>query len=266
MNIIAVDDEQFALELCEATIRDVLPECSLSAFVTPSKALSYAENNQVDVAFLDIEMGSMSGIELARRLQAIYGRTNIVFVTGYSEYALDSYAIGVADYLLKPLSRKLVARALEQLRFPVGARPDTRARVYTFGNFEIFANGRPLLFTYAKTKELLAYLVHREGAMCDNNEILAVLWEEKTDTPSLKSQFRNVVSDLMRRLKSEGLEDIVLKKHGQMAVIPDKFLCDYYDFLKGVPYAVQRYAGEYMAQYSWAEAANSWLMRRERTP
>jgi len=112
MNIIAVDDEQFALELCEQTIRDVLPGCSLSAFVTPSKALSYAEKNRVDIAFLDIEMGGMSGIELAKRLKAIYGKTNIVFVTGYSEYALDSYAVSATDYLLKPLSKKLALVAL----------------------------------------------------------------------------------------------------------------------------------------------------------
>ena len=262
MNVIAVDDEHYALELCAQTIKDVLPDCSLSTFAMSGKALAYAQEHQVDIAFLDIEMASMNGIALAQRLKDIYSKTNIVFVTGYSEYALASYALDTTDYLLKPLSSKLVARALERLRDPVAIKADKRLRVHTFGNFELFVDGRPLVFAYAKTKELFAYLVHRNGALCSNNEIIAALWEDKLDTPSLKSHFRNLVSDLMQTLKSENITDIIIRKHGYIAVETDKFTCDCYDFKQRVPYAIKSYAGEYMSQYNWAEYANSFFSKR----
>ena len=259
MNVIAVDDEKFALEISEQAIKNVLPDCTLFCFTSPSKSLAYAEKNPVDLAFLDIEMGGMNGIVLAKELKEIYGKTNIVFVTGHSEYALDSYTLDTTDYLLKPLSKELVIRAIERLRSPFEIKADKRVRVQTFGNFEVFVDGRPLLFTYAKTKELLAYLVHRKGAMCSNDEIIAVLWEDRTETLSLKSHLRNLVSDLMQMLKAKGLEDMILKKHGHISVVTDKFMCDYYDFFKCVPYAVKSYTGEYMAQYGWAEFINAYI-------
>ena len=263
MNIIAVDDEQFALEISEQAIREALPDATPVCFASPGRALAWARQNRVDIAFLDIEMGGMNGIVLAKMLQEIYDKTNIVFVTGYSHYAMDSYALlETSDYLLKPVSKDMVVRAVHRLRDPAAIRADTRVRIQAFGNFEIFVDNAPLVFSYAKTRELLAYLVHRRGALCSNNEIISMLWENKADTPALKSQFRNLVSDLMQTLKAKRLEDMVLKTHGHIAVMTDKFLCDYYDFHKGVPYAAKKYTGEYMAQYSWAECTNAWLGKR----
>lgn len=261
MNLIAVDDEKLALELSEKAIREALPESTLACFDMPSKALGYAKENKVDVAFLDIEMGGINGLELAKNLKDIYGKTNIVFITGYSQYALDSYSVKASEYLLKPVEKESILKAMENLRNPVNPKMNSKVFIQTFGNFELFIDGEPVVFTLAKTKELLAYLVDRRGAMCSNNEIMAVIWEDKEDTPSLKSNFRNLVSDLKNTLKSKGVPDILVKKRGFLGIAPGEFSCDAYDFMNSAPYAVNSYTGEYMMQYSWAEFSNSFRMK-----
>ena len=64
---------------------------------------------------------------------------------------------------------------LENLRYPAEDVP-AGVKVQCFGNFEVFVGGRPLSFKRSKSKELLAYLVDRNGATCTNGEMLAVLW------------------------------------------------------------------------------------------
>ena len=87
MHIIAVDDERLALVVC--------------SFRDPVKALEHLRDHSCDVAFLDIKMRGMTGLELARRVKELRSGTNIVFVTGYSEFALDAFHLYASGYLLK---------------------------------------------------------------------------------------------------------------------------------------------------------------------
>ena len=259
MRIIAVDDEPFAIWELRQAIGEAVPEGELSCFDTPAEALRYAAGAAVDIAFLDISLGGMNGLVLAKRLKDINGKTNIIFATGYSDYALDAFSVQASDYLLKPVTREAVARAMEHLRDPVAVASGKRMRVQTFGNFEVFVDGSPLDFARSKTKELFAYLVNRRGAFCGNDEIIAAIWEDKADSPALKSHFRHLVADLTQTLKHVGVASALIKKHGYLAVAPDEIQCDLYDFYSGKPAAVNSYTGEYMAQYSWAEFINAYL-------
>jgi len=259
MKIIAVDNEQFALQDLKQAIEEAVPGCEPACFGAPAEALRYASGTQVDVAFLDISLSGMNGLVLAKRLKDINGSTNIIFATGYSDYAVDAFSVEASDYLLKPVTREAVVNAMEHLRDPVAVKSGKRVCVQTFGNFEVFVDGSPLDFTRTKTKELLAYLVNRRGSFCGNDEIIAAIWEDKTDSQTLKSHFRHLVADLTQALKHEDIESILVKKHGYLAVDTDKFQCDLYDFYSGKPAAVNSYAGEYMAQYSWAEFINGYL-------
>jgi len=259
MKIIAVDDEPFALDDLRQAIKDALPDCELSCFGTASEALRYAAETAPDIAFLDISMSGMNGLALAKRLKDLSGKTNIVFATGFSEYAVDAFSVQASDYLLKPVTREAVARAVEHLREPVAEKSGQRVKVQTFGNFEVFVDGKPLTFSRIKTKELLAYLINRRGAYCNNDEITAAIWEDKADSQALKSHFRHLVADLTKTLTEKNIGSMLVKKHGHLAIDPGTFQCDLYDFYNGKADAVNRYAGEYMAQYSWAEFINGYL-------
>lgn len=119
MNIIAVDDEKLALETLTDSILKVMPDRAVHGFRKPEEALEFARENRCDVAFLDIKMRGMTGLELARQLKDIRGDINIIFVTGYSEYSLNAFRLYASDYLLKPATPDAVRQALKHLRTPV---------------------------------------------------------------------------------------------------------------------------------------------------
>jgi len=261
MNFIAVDDEVLTLKGMERIIKQAVPDCSLSCFSAPEDALEHAGENRVDIAFLDIEMGGMNGLELAKALKDIYGKTNIIFVTGYSQYAAESYEVNASGYLLKPITASAVIDAIKRLRDPIENKPDDlneqkheiKIQVQTFGNFEVFVDNKPLVFSRSKAKELFAYLVDRQGAFASTAEIAAVLWEDREYDRSLQSQVQVVIASMMKTFRDNDIIDLIIKEHNQMAVNKKGFKCDYYDFIKWEMSAVNSYYGEYMTNYSWAE-------------
>ena len=90
---------------------------------------------------------------------------------------------------------------------------------------------------------------------------MAVLWEDGPDTLSRQSNLRNLISDLRTTLSKAGAENVIRKERNTIAIDCSAVDCDYYDFLHHIPYAVNCYQGEYMAQYSWAEISSVSLTR-----
>lgn len=128
-----------------------------------------------------------------------------------------------------------------------------RIRSVTFGNFEVYYNGEPIKFGYKKTKELLAYLIDRRGAMCTNNEIIAVIWEDDDFGTDRQDYLKKLKQDLTKTFSELGSEDVVVKQRGQIGINPKRIECDYFKYLEGDSTILNSYQGEYMSQYSWAE-------------
>lgn len=257
MNIIAVDDEKIALEGLLNAIRKTTPESTAIGFTKAAEAYVYAGEHKIDVAFLDINLRTENGLDLAQKLQILYPEVNVIFTTGYDSFAADAFRLHASGYILKPVTPEKIKKEFSNLRFDpgeAGEEEDSKLLIRTFGNFEVFANGLPLKFQYRKTKELLAYLVDRRGAFCSTKELLSVLWEE--DEGDHSSYLKNVRSDLMNTLKSYGCEDVIVKSRGQIAIVPAKVNCDYYNYLK---VKGDGYNGEYMSQFSWAERTQASL-------
>lgn len=251
MNIIATDDEKLALEGLVNAIKEAEPAAQINGFHRAKEALSYAESHACDIAFLDIEMRDMNGLELAKRLKGFYPRINIVFVTGYTNYAGDALSLYVSGYVTKPATKEKIQREIQNLRHPIEIAPSNYIKVQTFGNFEVFVDNVPVNFKYTKTKELLAFLVDRKGALCTTGEIMSVLWEDAA--AKKRSYYSNLIVDLVSTMAALGYEDVIVKRRGKLGIVPQKIVCDCYDWNKGIAYAVNAYQGEYMSQYSWAE-------------
>ncbi len=255
MKILMADDEAFALRSIERAVLQAQPDAVLCPVPSASAAIEAITEKGFlpDVAFLDIKMPGMSGLELAKRIREISPHTNVIFVTAYSGYAVDAYGMHPSGYLMKPVTAEQVRAELDDLRYPAQPGQIHPLRVQCFGNFEVFANGRPLNFTYQKTKELFAYLIDRRGAACNTEELCALLWEGKPDTPELRGYLRKLSSDLTHTLASVGAEEVFVKKRNSFAVAPDQLDCDYYRMLHREIAAINTYTGEYMTQYSWAD-------------
>lgn len=115
MNIVYVDDEKPALDNFRLTVRNFPNIKNLQLFQSGKEALEYAKKNQIDAAFLDMEMQEMHGLELAKRLKKVNPNISIVFVTAYEQYALQAFGVDAIGYLLKPYTRQEVKKELEKI-------------------------------------------------------------------------------------------------------------------------------------------------------
>ena len=249
MTIIVVDDEKIILDGERKVIEACVGDARVLGFSSAEAALQFASENDVDVAFLDIEMADLNGIELAKRLKQHCRNLNIIFATAYNDYYRDAMALHASGYLLKPIRKEQVLAELEDLRYP---KRESREGMFVraFGSFEVFFNEKPLLFRYQKAKELFAYLVDRRGTVVSRDELVTILWGgEETHT----NYYKQVQKDLRDTLASVGMENILIKQRGVLGLLMKGYRCDYYDYLQGLPRGLNAYRGEYMRQYDWAE-------------
>ena len=252
MKILALDDEELALENLVSSIRKCVPDAEIAGFMYSEDVLKYLENNSCDCAFLDIGVSEINGISLAKILKEKDSNINIIFATGYDDYFKDAFEMHASGYILKPITVEKVRKELESLRYPV--KEDVRITVQCFGNFEIFVDSVPVQFKYSKTKELIAFLVDRKGSLCTNGQIMTALFEDDGHEIYLRS----LRKDLFDTFAEKGVNDIFIQQRGKLGINTQKIKCDYYDWCKGKRIGNQ-YRGEYMTQYSWAEDTNGML-------
>ena len=125
LNIIMVDDEGIILSGGLPVLEEVFPSANISGFIRPSEAIAYAQNNRVALAFLDIEMGKLNGMELCRELQRINPQTNVIFLTAFMDYSLEAWKTGASGFIIKPITAAEVREQLSRLRFPLrGLKPN----------------------------------------------------------------------------------------------------------------------------------------------
>lgn len=117
-NVIMVDDRKFFLSGALPILEEVLPSAIITGFTRPSEAVEYAKANRIALAFLDIELGKTSGLELCKKLLEINPRTNVVYLTAYAEYSLDAWNTGASGFTLKPITAEGVRAQLKNLRYP----------------------------------------------------------------------------------------------------------------------------------------------------
>lgn len=277
-----VDDRQLAVNSLLKLLIGIDPKGSHKGFLCASEAIEYQRTHPVDVAFLDIEMPDMDGIHLTDVLMAADPQINVVLVTGHNEYALDAHRHFVSGYLLKPVRKEELEEVLRHLRHPLhkgdsgntafhedgaGALPaegtaQKRLQIRCFGNFDVFVDNVPLHFKRSKTRELLAYLVDRRGATCTMGELLGILWEDRPDSASQRTQLRNLIHDLKSALEAKGCASALIRGWNSIAVDVTAVDCDYYRYLDNSGSSADQYRGEYMKQYSWAETTNAYMLKQ----
>ena len=253
MKIIALDDEFLGLEGLTGAIKEAVPSAELHEFQDCDSALQDAVTFIPEVAFLDIELRTKSGIEVAKELKKINPKINIIFVTGYSNYMKEAFDLYASGYILKPVMINKIKEEIEHLRFPVSNKK--RIFVHTFGTFEIFGDGIPLKFAYSKSKEMFALLVDEKGLSLSLEKIAEILWSNVTN--DRRPYIRNLIADIRKTLRQYDAEDIIIRSHNNISIDVSKIDCDYYDYLNGKPEALSAFEGEYMSQYDWAKATRN---------
>ena len=114
---VVAEDEALLREALVSLLAEVWPELEVAAACEDGgAALEAIAVHQPDVAFLDIRMPGLSGMEVAAAVPQASSRTQVVFVTAYDQYAIDAFERGAADYLLKPVLRERLQATAQRLR------------------------------------------------------------------------------------------------------------------------------------------------------
>lgn len=254
MRILCVDDEPLMLQMLEMAVKEAKPDAEITAFEKQTDLLKDAKVNGCDIAFLDIHMRGMNGVELAKELKSVNPKMNIIFVTGFSEYANDAMKLHASGYIMKPVTKEDIELELADLRFPVVPKDNALLKVQCFGNFDVFTpDGTPVHFERSRSKEIFAYLVHRHGSSCSIKEIAAALFEDEPYDKKQQSYIQILISAMMKSLRKVGAAKAVNKSYNSLSVNVSALDCDYYRFAELDAGAVNAYANEYMSQYYWAD-------------
>ena len=259
MRIICVDDEHLILQDALAQCRSIPGVEQADGFTSGDQALEWLAGHDADIALLDIDMPGMDGIELAIRIRKMKPETAVIFLTAYSQYAVQAFSLHASGYLLKPVDREKLAAEIAYARSR-GTRPaKARIEARTFGGFDLFADGKLVFFRKAKCKELLAFLIDKQGAAVMRAEACSALWEDREYDRPMQKQLDTVIRLLRETLREYGVEEIFSMGSGTMRIVPEKISCDAYRLFSGDPDAVNSYRGSYMGSYSWASITEGYL-------
>ena len=244
MKIVVVDDEMYALQSFLNDIIDTDVECKF--FKDDENAvLDYVLKHNVDAVFLDVGMPNVNGLVLAEKVLDLKSEIALVFITGMAVTMADlseRVKRNTVGFLYKPYNTDKLAEFLNVIkkRTPI-------LTVKMFDVFDCFVDGKIVMFSSAKSKELFALLLAYNGNSLTMTDAIDHLWQDST-MEKAKILYRNAVFRLRKTLSDVGVNCI---EFGRALLTLDKtyIQCDYWDFLRSGKGA---YRGEFCKNYDWS--------------
>ena len=130
LKCVVAEDEALLRQSLVDSLAQVWPELDiLAACEDGGGALEAIAMHQPDVAFLDIRMPGLSGLEVAEAMTIASPRTQIVFITAYNQYAIDAFEKGAVDYLLKPITNDRLLSTVKRLQMRITNSPNDSAAI-----------------------------------------------------------------------------------------------------------------------------------------
>lgn len=251
---IIVDDS----DICVTTLKYMCEQFNqlniCGAFTTPLEALSYAEENAVDCAFLDIEMPQMNGIELGKQLREKHPHIVLIYVTSKEEYCSIALKMKADFYIFKPYEYADIMDAAERAQLLV-KRKEQLLKANMFGRFDVFAAGEAIHFPNSKAKELLALCLDHRGGVVTMEEAIDKLWPEKPYDERAKRLYRKAVIALKTLLPQYTERIVFTNNRGSCKIIAEAFECDYFTLMDQKESREDFYElmDQYLEEYSWSE-------------
>lgn len=226
MRAMLIDDEKPALVHLERLIRADGRLEPVALCTSAREGIEWLNKGQVDAVFLDIGMPEMNGLEAAEHIQQRYPGIAIVFVTAYSDYAVEAFDLQAIDYLLKPIGparlQKAIARIVPELpaaeidaAVPIVSSPKKSEMpgVLMFRRLELYDSAarkvRPVKWRTAKSQELFAYLLHQGEQWVPRGELTDLLWPSMPGDKAATHLHTSVYQ--IRKLLKEGKPEMTLE-------------------------------------------------------
>lgn len=273
---ILVDDEPLALQHMEKVLHEMGTVKVVQAFSNIGTALKEMRQLDFQVAFLDIDMPGLNGLDFAEIIQEWNKDIYIVFVTAYRDYAIQAFELDSIDYVMKPVMKnrltKTIARIQDQLHLnaqkPVLTQhPSPTVKIICFDELTVFHNEIPVKWKTAKVKELFAFFISNLSSYMNRDILIDLLWPE-TDYAKAKIQLHTAISHLRKTLESIGFPGALTFSNQSYALVLQNFQCDAIDLEQALDehdsinqaniqlfeQLVQQYNGDYLEKngYGWA--------------
>ena len=244
MKLVVIDDEMYALQ---SFLNEVI-DCDVEyKFFKDDKnaVLDYVAKNTVDAVFSDIGMPSVNGLVLAEKLIDLRPDIAIVFITGMPITISDlneKVKANTLGFLYKPFNADKLAEFLNLIK-----KRTPLLSVRMFDGFDCFVDGKLVMFSSAKSKELFALLIAYNGNSLTMTDAINHLWGD-SELEKAKVLYRNAVFRLRKTLSEIGVNCV---DFGRAVLALDKtyITCDYWDFLQS---GEGSYRGEFCKSYDWS--------------
>ena len=218
MRVLIIDDEEVALDVNEIMLQELGGVEVVGKFTNPSIALEQIEVMDAEVIFLDMEMGEIHGLELAEVIMSKYSHVEILFVTAHPQYALEAFEVNAIDYLLKPLNKNRLKKAIEKTQNKLDLYRESKKRVAhkkisfyakTLGSFYLLDNQQNIVkWRTKKVKELLLFLLQHKGVPVHKAIVMEQLWPE-IHVDKAVTHLHTTVYQLRKTFKENGMENAI---------------------------------------------------------
>ena len=191
MRAILIDDEYYALEGLRMELEGIDDIEVVGMYDSGEKMLSEVSSLNPDIIFIDIEMPVMSGLEVFKRLIDIEATPNIIFVTAYSQYAVQAFELRAMDYIMKPVTRTRLIKAIKRISYEPRPNKGNKFSIKCFSHFSIIYDGEEINRSWrtGKSEELLAYLISECGKFVSKEKIADALWPELDGDKSVSNLY-----------------------------------------------------------------------------
>ncbi|WP_372631006.1 response regulator [Cohnella sp.] len=226
MKAILVDDEPLALRSLRKALNREMEELEIvGEYTDPEEAIGGVAELRPDVAFLDIHMPGTDGLRLGERIRTALPNIEIVFVTGYDQYAVKAFELYALDYIMKPVNDQRLRQTLERVRekraAPGAARQSLAANVPLIRclgqiRFQLPGSEEQVpRWRTSKAQELFAYLLHHRDRAVGRSDLLELLWPEVEQTKAAQHLY-TAIYHIRQTLKACKMDDAVSVRMGEL--------------------------------------------------
>lgn len=291
MKAILIDDEMALQHLERMLLKDGRLTIT-GKFTSARLGLAHLEREKADIVFLDIGMPEMNGLEAGEYIAGMDRNTRIVYITAYSEYAIEAFELNAADYLLKPVTSQRLNKTLERLEVgkesaevkmpptPASAAPVKELSILCFHRLEFTDStepGRKMQWRTSKAQEVFALLLHNRGQWILKDTIVDLVWPDFKPEKAV-TNLHTTVYHIRKLLKAWDMEVLVEFSQERYRLTKEQVLLDVEEFELGyrrhacgvrrgmaAPGKILKlYRGDYLQEhhYDWAEIRRKELQVR----
>lgn len=227
---VLVDEEPLALQLLTRKLKEFKDVKVVKSFTNPQALIESMRDLSFNVAFLDITMPRMDGIDLANQLLSNDPTIKIVFVTAYRDYAIEAFELNSIDYILKPLTNERLQVTVERLRRAISteSRPQPESNqqleIQCFLEFSVQYKQQPVKWKTAKVKELFAIFMTYHKESIHRDTLIDVLWHD-VEYEKAKIQLHTALSHLRKTLATLGYPKAIVFTNQSYRLELSNFYC-----------------------------------------